>query len=422
MDGGIGSDKGGIGMLSDIQCKSAKARAKAYKLADSHGLYLFVTPSGVKSWRWKYRFEGREKLIVFGRYPEISVKAARSARDASDGLRRAGTDPASSKEDASEATFEAIATRWCAQQKARWRPKHAGNVLRSLQREVFPAIGKKQIGDVTASAVLTLLRKIEARGAIDQAHRLRQRIDAVFAVAIGMGVAQINPAAMVGKALSPIVVGRYPALRTLDDARALLLAAEAAPGNPVMKLAGRFMAVTAARSEAVRYAKWPEIERGEARSQWRIPGAHMKGDRASRGDPDYEFIVPMATQALEIIDAASALNGNAPLIFGGPRDPRKPMSDSTISAMYRRLPQFSGRHVPHGWRSTFSTIMNEWAQEQGRPGDSAVIDMMLAHVRPGVEGIYNRAAYMPRRRELAQIWADMLLDGLPPPASLLEGK
>lgn len=406
-------------MLNDVQCRAAKAREKPYKLADSHGLFLFVTPGGFKSWRWKYRIDGREKQLVLGRYPEMSIKEARTARDNADRIRRGGTDPATRKEETPETTFEALARRWHKQQKKLWQPKHSANVLRSLENDVFPAIGKKQIGDVSAALVLNLLRKVEGREAIDQAHRLRQRVEAVFAMAIGMGVAQANPAAMVGKALAPAVIKRYPALRTLEEARALLVAAESGPGNPVMKLAGRFIAVTAARSEAVRYAEWPEIERGDDRAQWRIPGTHMKGERASRNDPDYEFIVPLPAQALEIVDAIEAMTGNAKLIFAGLRDPRKPMSDSTISAMYRRIPAFSGRHVPHGWRSTFSTIMNEWAQDQGKPGDSAVIDMMLAHVRPGVEGIYNRAAYMPRRRELAQIWADMLLDGLPAAGTLV---
>jgi hypothetical protein len=284
-------------MLNDVQCRAAKPREKAYKVADAHGLYLFVTPAGFKSWRWKYRFEGREKVLVIGRYPDMGVKDARTARDNADKLRREGSDPAGRRDDESETAFEAIARRWCSQQSARWRTKHAATVLRSLESDVFPAIGKRQVRDVTASSVLALLHKVEARGAVDQAHRLRQRIDAIFAMAIGMGVATTNPAAMVGKALAPVVIGRYPALRSLEDARALLVAAEAAPGNPVMKLAGRFLAVTAARSEAVRYAEWGEIERGDDRSQWRIPGAHMKGDRASRNDPAYEFVVPLHRRA-----------------------------------------------------------------------------------------------------------------------------
>jgi integrase len=429
--GGADSGKWGHRVaLTDAQAKNAKATDRPIKLADSHGLFLFVTPGGVKSWRWKYRFDGKEKQLVLGRYPAMGIGQARRLREQFGDIRRAGQDPAFAKSEAKlqaavdrMETFEAVARRWHEQQKRLWRPKHAANVLRQLENDVFPAIGKRPIGQIKAPAVLALLRDIEERGAHDQAHRTRQRIDAIFAAAIGMGLADSNPAAMVGKALAPVIIGRYPALRSLERARALIEASEAAPGNPITKLANRFIAVTAARSEAVRYSEWPELEQlGSDQAQWRIPGAHMKGQREQRSDPDFEFIVPLPPQAVEIVEAVRPLTGNARMIFGGVRDPRKPMSDSTLSALYRRLPAFAGQHVPHGWRSTFSTIMNEWADEHGRAGDRAIIDLMLAHKPQGVEGIYNRAAYMPRRRELATIWAGMLLDGLPPAASLLEGK
>jgi Arm DNA-binding domain len=417
-------------VLTDSQAKNAKPRAVGYKLADSHGLYLFITPKGMKSWRWKYRFDGKEKVLGLGRYPEIGIKDARRLRDDFDRGRRAGTDPGHAKADARTAaavsrldTFEALAREWHRNQSARWRPKHAAAILRSLVNDVFPAIGARQIGTIKAPAVLELLRAVEQRGANDQAHRLRQRIDAIFAMAIGMGLAQINPAAMVGKALAPAIIGHYPALRTIERARALITASEAVPGNPITKLANRMIAVTAARSEAVRYAEWAELEGlGTDKAQWRVPGEHMKGQREQRKDPEFEFIIPIVNHAADIIEAVKALNGNAKLIFAGVRDPRKPLSDSTLSILYRRLPEFAGQHVPHGWRSTFSTVMNEWADANGRPGDRQIIDLMLAHKPQGVESIYNRAAYMPRRRELAQIWADMLLGGLPPAGSLIEGK
>lgn len=409
-------------MLTELQARNAKPGAKAYKLSDSGGLFLFVAPTGLKSWRWKYRFDGKEKLLTLGRYPETSLRDARTARDNADQVRRGGQDPAHAKADALHAaaldrlgTFEAVAREWHETNKARWRPKHAATILRTLESDVFPAIGARPIGQIKAPAVLALLRKVEQRGANDQAHRLRQRIDAIFAMAIGMGIAETNPAAMVGKALAPVILRRYPAVRTLADARALLQASEEAPGNVVTKLANRMIALTAARSEAARFAQWPEFERldDETAAQWRVPGAHMKGQREQRADPDFEFIIPLPLQAVDVIKAAKRFNGNAPLVFASVRDPRKPMSDNTLSIMYRRLPGFSGRHVPHGWRSTFSTVMNEWADEHGRPGDRQIIDLMLAHKPSGVEGIYNRAAYMPRRRELAQRWADMLLDGMP---------
>lgn len=416
-------------MLSDTQAKNAKAKNRPLKLADSGGLYLLISPAGTKTWQWKYRFGGKEKKLGLGRYPQVGIKDARRLRDEADEVRRAGQDPSAARAEGKAHaavshldTFEALAREWVRQQKPRWRPRHAANVLRTLENDVFPKLGKRSVSQIKAPAVLEVLRDVETRGANDQAHRLRQRIDAIFAMAIGMGLAEINPAAMVGKALAPAIIGRYPALRTIERARALIEASEAAPGNAVTKLANRFIAVTAARSEAVRYGEWTELEGlGTDKAQWRIPGAHMKGQREQRHDPDFEFIVPLPPQAQEVIEAVKPITGNAKLIFAGVRDPRRPMSDSALSSIYRRLPDFAGQHVPHGWRSTFSTVMNEWADAHGRPGDRAIIDLMLAHKPKGVEGIYNRAAYMPRRRELAAIWAGMLLGGLPPAASLLEG-
>lgn len=395
--------------LTDKEIKAAKAESKPRKLTDGQGLYLLVSPTGHKSWRWKYLFQGKEGLKVLGTYPEMGLKDARAARSAFDQMRRAGIHPSAKPVADESQRFDEVATRWHKQNSSRWKPKHGAVILSHLKRDVFPIIGAKPIGAVTARDVLQLLKRVEARGAIDQAHRLRQRLDAIFAQAIGEGLAETNPAAAVTKALSPVVIGRYPALISLDDARALLAAAQEYPADEVTKFASRFLAVTAARSEAVRFAEWSEIEWG--RKQWRIPGEHMKGRRAQREDPRFEFVIPLAPEALAILEAVKEITGNQKLIFGGVRDRTKPMSDATISALYRRLPQFAGRHVPHGWRSTFSTIMNEWALEHGKPGDREVIDLMLAHVRGGVEGIYNRAAHMGRRRKLAETWAAMLLGG-----------
>lgn len=416
-------------MLTEIQVRNARPRVTAYKMTDSHGLFLFIAPTGLKSWRWKYRFDGKEKKLTFGRYPEMSLREARIARDAADQLRRDGRDPSHAKADAQIAqraervgTLEAVAREWHEDMSTVWRDNHAGEVMRSLKKNVFPRIGARPIGQIEAPAVLEILKAMEEKSP-DQAHRMRQRLDAIFARAIGMGLATTNPAAMVGKALKPMKARRHPAVRSIEDARDVLLTFESEKANAVIKLAHRMLAVTAARSEAVRFAEWGELERltKPELAQWRIPSEHMKGQREQREDEHFEFIVPLPQQAIDVIEAVRSVNGNKPLVFGGIRDPRMPMSDSTMSAVLRKT-HWQGKHRPHGWRSTFSTIMNEWADESGRPGDRAIIDLMLAHKPQGVEAIYNRAAYMTRRRELATIWADMLLDGLPPASSLIEAQ
>jgi integrase len=235
-------------------------------------------------------------------------------------------------------------------------------------------------------------------------------------------LAETDPAASLRKALQPIRRKHYPALRSLEEARALILATEAAPHHPLTKIASRLIALTAVRFGPLRHAEPGEFEGLSGSSPiWRIPAAKMKLDKEQKEQEAFDFIVPLAPAAVELVQLARRFSGNSPYLFPNGRNPLKPMSDAVLSVAYRRLPAFASRHVPHGWRSTFSTIMNERAIELERH-DRAVIDLMLAHKPSGVEGIYNRAAYMARRREIAVEWAELLLQGLPPSSSLLEGR
>lgn len=416
-------------MLTEAKCRAAKPAAKAYKLADSRGLFLFVSTSGFKGWRWKFRVAGREKTLTLGAYPETSLAEAREARAEAAKAHRAGKDPAQERRQrlaaeaqASSETFEAIARAWHERQKSTWAPRHAAHVLKTLEDEAFPSLGSRPIRSITPRQVLETLRKVEARGAVDRAHRLRQRISAVFVSAIAAELADFDPAASVGKALRPVRIGNYPALTTLEDARALILASESTPGHPLTKLAARLLALTATRSGPLRHAEPHEFEGLDTKAPiWRIPAAKMKLELADKlKGSQFDFIVPLAPASVEIVKIAIEMNRGGPLLFPSWRHAHRPMSDATLSAMYRRLAGWQGRHVPHGWRSTFSTIMNELAEREGRAGDRAIIDLMLAHKPSGVEAVYNRAAFMPRRREIAERWAQLLLEGLPPSSSLLD--
>lgn len=414
--------------MTDVACRRAAPREKPYKLADGEGLYLYVTPSGYKSWRMKFRVGGKEKRLVFGPYPEISLVEARELRMAAARSRRNGIDPSVEKRQRSAAqlakagmTFETIGREWYASQESAWSPRYANIVRKSLDQDVYPRIGNLPITDITTPLVLEVLRAIEKRGAIETAHRVKQRISEIFVRAIGSGIAESDPAAVAGRALASPRKGKFPAVLAIGLARNVLIRTEAQPGHPLTKLSSRLLALTAVRSGVLRLAEEKEFEGLDGdQPLWRIPPAKMKLVLDQKNDPAFEFIVPLSRQAVETVKVAIAFSRGAPLIFRSVRHPRKPLSDSTLSKAYRDA-GFSGVHVPHGWRSTFSTIMNEIAQANDRAGDRAIIDLMLAHVPEGVEASYNRAAYMPRRREIAQEWADMLVDGLPPPASLLEG-
>ena len=375
----------------------------------------------MRSWRWKYRVAGREKVLTIGKYPEVTLAQARSTREAAARELGNGFDPARVKKQQAEATFESFARAWHKQQQPSWSVGHARNVLNSLIDEAFPRIGHLPIAKITPAHILEVLRPMERRGAVDQAHRVRQRMSDVFVLAISSGMAETDPAAIVRKALSPLVKRNYPALTNIAEARALLEADAALKGWPITKLASRLLAITAARSEALRFAEWHEFEDLTGPSPiWRIPASKMKLGMEKRKQAALEFIIPLSRQAVEIVQLARYLTEPGPYLFPNVRLPHKPMSENAISVRYRALPAFAGRHVPHGWRSSFSTIMNERVQERGAIGDRAIIDLMLAHQPQGVEPIYNRAAYMDRRREIAQEWADLLCEGITPIRTLLE--
>ncbi|MFC3579551.1 tyrosine-type recombinase/integrase [Sphingomonas hylomeconis] len=415
-------------MLTATACKNAKPAERPYKLSDAHGLFLYVTAKGFKGWRLKYRFGGKEKLLTFGTFPEVSLIEARELRDAALRQLRGGTDPAIDKKQRAAArvtqadlTFKAIADDWIASQEPTWSPRYARLVLYRFTHDVYPKLGSLPIDTITTPQVLAVLRVIESRGAIETAHRVRQRISEVFARAIASGVATSDPAAIAARALSPVKRGRFPAVVSVEAARAILRKVEQQPGYPLTKLASRLLALTAVRSGVVRWAEASEFEDLDGASPiWRIPAAKMKLLKERKEDAAFEFIVTLSRQAVETVKVAIEFSRGAPLIFRSIRHPRKPISDNTIGKAYRDA-GFSGVHVPHGWRTTYSTIMNELAQVENRVGDRAIIDLTLAHIPAGVEAAYNRSGYMPRRRELAQEWADMLVQDLVPPAELLKG-
>lgn len=415
-------------MLTDKQCRAAQLGDSKTKLFDGNGLYLELLKSGAKSWRWKYRLDGKEKRLTFGLYPTISLKEARVAREAAAAVLRRGQDPALERSTRSAIaatdrahTFKSVAVDWLAQQSKMFVPRHTAAVTRSLENDIYPAIGKLPIGKVTTSQVLAMLRAIEARGSADVAHRARQRVSDIFVFAIASEIAETNPAASLGKALGRVRKGRYPAVQTIKEARDLLKRIEAQRIYPLTRLASRLLALTAVRSGVLRLADVREFEDLDGPSPtWRIPAAKMKLAQEHRTNPAYDFIVPLSRQAAEVVQVAIAFSGTTGLIFRSQRSATRPISDNTVSKLYREA-GFAGVHLPHGWRSTFSTVMNQLAAEQKRDSDREIVDLMLAHIDGSVEAIYNRYAYMPRRREIAQEWADMLTKDLLPADKLVEG-
>lgn len=428
-------------MLNDAKVKAAKPKDKPYRLSDAGQLYLQVAPSGGKHWRMNYTY-GRnaagkpaQKTLAFGSYPGVTLLEARGKRDDAKALLRDGKDPAverrveiMTRTEASQNTFEVVARRWHDLRKDGWDEVHCNDVIRSLERDIFPHVGDLPITSIKAPRLLDVLQKVEKRGAIETAHRLRQRCSAVFVYGIGAGLCEADPAAGMGQNLKDVPRSKkqpsiIDGIRDQDariaTVRKLMADCEAERCRATTKLALRFIALTAVRPNELHGARWDEMsDLDGAEPLWTIPAARMKGDKERKEEENGEHLVPLSRQAVDVLRAVKTLTGRLQLIFPGERHLHKPMSENTLRALLIRAGYYQ-RHVPHGFRSAFSTIMNEradreWRQSghKGASPDRAIIDLMLAHVpKDKVEGAYNRAAYLPRRRELAQEWGDILLEG-----------
>lgn len=447
-------------MLTDAKIKAAKPQAKDYKLADSGQLYLHVSKAGGRSWRMNYTYGKNEKgnpaqkTLTFGPYPALSLLDARRKRDEAKATLREGRDPAverrvsaKARASATENTFQIVAERWfelksgwsvpkfrawCAEHDGKWsardasnwieRPNagwsvvHAGDVLGSLDNDVFPEIGDLPITEIESPKVLEVLSAVARRGAIETAHRICQRIEAIYVYAIPAGLVKANPAASMGKAL-PKVPRSKPQPSIIDGIRdheeqiaavkKMLADCDAQRCRAATKFALRLLALTSVRPNEIQNAEWCELEDLDgAEPIWRIPAARMKGDRDRKAEDHGDHIVMLSRQAVEVIKALQPLTGSYRLMFPSERHVHRPISENTLRALLIRAGYYQ-RHVPHGFRAAFSTIMNE--RPGKKDGDRAIIDLMQAHVpKDKVEGAYNRAAYLPRRKELAQEWADLI--------------
>lgn len=428
MQNGFGGHS--IAMLTDRECKQAKPAEKPFKLADSHGLHLYVRPTGAKSWRLKYRIAGREKQVVFGTYPDLRLAEARALTALAKQALRDGRDPAQQfgmkakrhwTAHNPDTTFESVAKRWYELQTGHWKPIHAQKVRESLEANFYPTLGKIDIKDIKAKDIRDILAKVQERGALETAFRLLQRISAIFAYAIAEELVEADPSRGVAPSLKKVIKKKQPALLSIQAANAFLRAFEALPTYATTKMASRLLALTAARPGMVQMAEAKEFENLDgAEPIWRVPAAKMKLRLAESEQEAMDFIIPLSTQATALVQAAIRAAKKNKYLFHSARHSNQPLSENALNVAYRRVLGWEGRHVPHGWRASFSTIMNERALDNGQAGDRQIIDLMLAHVPSGVEGRYNRAAYMPRRRQIAQEWADLLCADLASVESLLD--
>lgn len=390
--------------LTDVKIRQTKPGEKPIKLTDSNGLYLEVKPTGSKLWRYRYRLPDetgklKENVFAIGEYPTLSLSDARAERDAARELVKSGRHPAHVRHAAKASqiqqnanTFEAIGREWLEKKQPQWKPYTFKQASSALENNAFPAFGSRPIRDVSAQDILTMLQKMEERGAIVLAMQVRQWCSAIFRYAASTLRADADPAAALKGALHRPEVNHSRPLSTADiaDLKAKLLAYK---GNRTTVIAIWLLMYLFTRTAELRLATWSEFNLEAA--EWRIPAGRMKMKRM--------HVVPLPAQALALLKELHRITGAGELLFPNVRRPEASISVTTINRALEHMGYGSGEVTGHDFRATASTILHE----RGYRPD--VIERQLAHAeRNKVKAAYNHAEYMPERREMMQAWADYI--------------
>ncbi|HCC6433255.1 TPA: tyrosine-type recombinase/integrase, partial [Citrobacter amalonaticus] len=355
--------------LNDMQIRRAKPEAKAYTLGDGQGLSLLIEPNGSKSWRFRYRFAGKPKMISLGVYPTITLADARSRRDDARKMVAEGKNPSEVRKEQkialqteSESAFEKIAKEWHQMKSAKWSAGYASDIMEAFQNDIFPFVGTRPVGEIKPLELLNVLRKIEKRGALEKMRKVRQRCSEVFRYAIATGRAEFNPAADLSSALEVHQSNHFPFLKA-DEIPDFLCALDSYTGSRLVQIATKLLMITGVRTIELRAALWSEFDLDNA--IWEIPAERMKMRRA--------HLVPLSSQALDLLNELKMMTGNYRYAFPGRNDPNKPMSEASINQVIKRI-GYGGKVTGHGFRHSLSTILHE------KGYDSAWIEIQLAHI------------------------------------------
>lgn len=385
--------------LADITIKNTKPQAKPIRLWDNGGLYIEVSTSGGKWWRFKYRFAGKEKRLSFGVYPNISLKEAREQRDIAKKLIASGVDPSENRKaikrsnsERAANSFEVLTREWLHKHTQRWSEGHCSKILKSFERDVFPWIGAKPISDIPAKELLLVIQRVESRGAVESAHRILSNCGQVFRYAIASGRAERDPSQDLKGALSPVKSGHFAAITDPQKVAQFLRVLDGYQGSLIVSCAIRLAPLVFVRPGELRHMKWSDVDFELA--EWRFLATKTKTPH----------IVPLSTQALKILREIHSLTGSGCFVFPSARTSTKPMSDNAILAAFRRLGIEKEEMSGHGFRAMARTILDEVLGV--RPD---FIEHQLAHaVRDPNGRAYNRTAHLPERKEMMQKWADYL--------------
>jgi len=397
-------------MLTDTQCKNASCPADKprARLADSGGLYLEISPAGSKRWFYKFRLDTKEKRLALGSYPEVGLTAARRGRDEAKRQLGEGLDPVQQRQQTKLKarsidgdTFELVALEWYEKQEPQWSEAHAVRSKRQLERDLFPYLGKRRMTAIEAPELLAVLRKIEARGAIETADRGLMLARQVWHFAMAEGRVKHDITAGLKKALQPYRGRHFAAITEPEQLGALLRAIKAYRGGPAVRAALQLAPMLFQRPGELRAAAWAEIDFEAA--LWTIPAQRMKRNKFGKenGDP---HLVPLSRQALDILRALQAYTGGSGLLFPGERQRDRCISENTLRAAMLTLGYSADVQTIHGFRASARTLLAEILEFP-----TELIEAQLAHaVRDSNGRSYNRTSFIQQRRAMMQRWADYL--------------
>ena len=387
--------------LRDTNIRRVKAGPKPKKMYDGDGLYLIVNPTGSRLWRMKYRYGGKEKSLSFGKYPEISLKRARELRLEAKNLLSDGIDPSFVKQQRrlsafleAENSFKSVATEFLDKKSNVCTDKYIKNMRQRLEKNVFPFIGNRPIGEIKPAELYSILDRIDKQGKVDTAHRVKQNCGEIFRFAVATCRAEYDPTASLKGVLTPNRPEHLASITEPKKVGELLRAIDGYKGQFVTLCALKLAPLLFVRPGELRHAEWPEIDFDEA--EWRIPAGKMKMKA--------QHIVPLSNQALKIFKELKLMTGQRKYVFPGIQSPKdRPMSENTVNSALRRLGYERNEMTGHGFRSMASTLLNEngWNRD--------AIERQLAHAeRDSVRAAYNYADYLPERKKMMQWWADYL--------------
>ena len=399
-----------MGKLSDAKLRGIKPTAAIRKYTDGDGLFLKVTPKGGMYWQWRIKTPTGETTVTYGSYPKVGLAEARRQHREAQQQRRAGVvNPNALKRQARLAvehdatnTFETVARDWFEVRRHDWVDTYSGRLMRRLELDVFPWLGKRPVDEIKPPELLEVIRRIENRGVIETAHRALESCSQVFRYAIAMGRTASDPGRDLKDALRTPIVKHFPAITDQEELGQLLRAIDGYAGTYVVKAAIRLAPILFLRPGELRHARWSEfdLDRGE----WLIPAIRMKARKQEKlnGKPHF---VPLPRQALAILRDLEKLTGRPDgYVFRGERDHGRPMSDSTVNAALRALGFAADKVTGHGFRATARTLL---AEELGFRVE--VIEAQLAHaVRDANGRAYNRTEFVSERKAMMQQWADYL--------------